>query len=102
MKDCDLLILSIWQQLPRKAIMFDVVDGLEVKHSEEGDKRVNDQWLQPEDQIRHNCIYYTCYYAQNRIIGYKTLSQPLLILVNSFPRVYNASSYELIYVFSLL
>lgn len=38
MKDCDLLILSIWQQLPRKAIMFDVVDGLKVKDSEEGDK----------------------------------------------------------------
>lgn len=38
MKNGDLFILTIWQKLPRKAIVFNVVDGLKVKHSEEGYK----------------------------------------------------------------
>ena len=60
MQNGNFLVLAVWKLLPQEAIMLDVVDGFEVDDSEEGDKRVDDQWLQPKDQIRHNCISHTC------------------------------------------
>jgi hypothetical protein len=85
-----LFVFTVGEFFPRKAVVFDVVYGFEVKDRSEGHERVDDHGLHSKDKIDQSCVPEASRHTPNCIIGKESLPIAFLVLIHSLQRIDNA------------